>query len=1207
MATISERLQYLLRLDAAQAIRAVDQFGKQAGDAIDGSSGKLDKLGGNMMKFGAGAMATAGIAGKALWSIGAGASDLNESINAVEKTFGDAAEGVLKLGENAAKSIGLSRTEFAQLATGFASFAGTVAGEGGDVVATVQEMTTRAADFASVLNMDVSRAVGLFQTSLAGEAEAMRRFGIDVSAVTVEQYALANGLASSKKEMTESIKVQARYGVIMAATESMAGDFADTSDDLANSQRILSADIKNLKDNVGAGLLPAMKFLVTTAGDVTNAFSAMSPEFQKLIGGAAGATVGILAVGGAASFIIGSLIKMRTNLKLARIAMLDFSKSHPYLLAATVALTAATAIAGAAWFNHSKQQKEAQDKVESLTTALQANLAELREQADLLDLLEGGAVATATGYEILADSVRESDEWTGEMTEGFRFLDTTMTRILPTFIKGQEAVGAYGRQQLILAGASEELADALVETGYSVSGLAAEQGGVVVQAVAFKDANGELVASLGAVNSTFDLYNVAAIDAARNTLKETATMDDAGAAAVDYAESIKGVTVEQANNSQLAEILVVTQAALEAGIIAAKKAVQSMTWAQEDLAKSGEAVIESAEDIAEAKKAEKDAIEAMEGPLQKLVDNYDEMVEAATDAYDETIKAGEEWKERINDSFSAGAESFDTFAVKADSTTKDFNLSLEQQIDDTKAWQGDLDVIGNATSAEFAAHLSDMGAEAAGLVDKFADPKNISELERAFANYTTVAELGQKDMAAVFAKESEIVAFTAALANETRLTAIREANTTAYNGAVEIGEHMMSGSEDGIIDNSFKLANAMAAAVNAAVAAGVLAAENASPSKKTKREIGKPMIEGIAAGITAGAPAVSLAVSDAVDDAADAGAESALVFRKEVGAPIIIGVEEGIAEEAPKVSAALVRAINDAESDAVKAAKELSEAVLDEFEELADAAENVLSGLFGDISRTDKIEGLVESVSDAERNLAEAQEKLTEVQLDGESTAKDLANAQESVSDAAESLRDANMRLTEETIANTLGTEEQQTAWERAATAAGLTAIEIRGLRDAYRELAEAQKALSDAKVAQADIDAENEKKVAADVADARATVSVFNDLGSKGLLLEKDFTDVAALAADPSKQLDAMASIIARVERFFEQFLPAAPVQQPLPIAGRLNQPSDFAAIASGTTGEPPKLGRMLPDADMSAITAAVERGMVQGFKGIRQNERAS
>lgn len=1194
MATISERLQYILRLDAAQAIKAVDQFGKQAGDAIDGSSGKLSRLSGNMMKFGAGAMATAGIAGKALWSIGAGASDLNESINAVEKTFGDAAEGVLKLGENAAKSIGLSRTEFAQLATGFASFAGTVAGEGGDVVATVQEMTTRAADFASVLNMDVSRAVGLFQTSLAGEAEAMRRFGIDVSAVTVEQYALANGLASSKKEMTESIKVQARYGVIMAATESMAGDFADTSDDLANSQRILSADIKNLKDNVGAGLLPAMKFLVTTAGDVTNAFSNMSPEFQKLIGGAAGATVGILAVGGAALFIIGSLVKMTASIKVAQVAMLGFTKAHPILLAATIAVAAAVAVAGPLFMAHSKAQDAAAESVRTASAALNEQITELLAARDAGD-----------GY---TEAITEADV-ANKLLAGT--LESMVTR------DQIAALGAVGTNIKEITGLADKGAYAYYEwTKAQEAAFEAGEFGTTTQE--------QFNIAAAAAADIMGTYRVATDQAAAAELNRLRGVGDNERAAVAFGESQLGLAQNTGTATERTQALIIAQQFLANRALTAGVTIgETLSPAMEELAKSGMLAAEATELFNEQGELLPDILAQQEDAIQRVIDKHKESVEAideaydaVKDAYDDSVREAEQWADGLNSAAEAGGDGFGTFQSTASTDLKKWAKALNDSTVAEAQWKDNLVAVYQRAEESvegsgdaIVTSLADMGTDGAEHTQALLDAtdEDFGNMASAMAVSTAV---GQRDVAAELNKLPGHMSLAMSMADIERSRAMIEANIAARIEARELGDDISSGIGIGILSGAHNIDNAIRDAVEGAILKGRQTAETASPSKRTNREIGAPMVEGIAVGITDGAPAVALAVSDAVDDAAEAGAESSLVFRKEVGAPIIIGVEEGIAEEAPKVSEALVRAINDAESDAVKAAKELSEAVLDEFAAIAEGAENVLSGLFGDISRTDKIEGLEESVSDAQRNLAEAQEKLTKVQLDGESTAKDLADAQESVSDAAESLRDANMKLTEETIANTLGTEDQQAAWEAAATAAGLTAIEIRDLRDAYRELAEAQKALSDAKEAQAAIDAKNDKKIADEVAAAQATVDKFNALGSIGLLLAKDFTDVKALASDPAKQLDMMKSIIARVDKFFSQFLPEAPIAftpQSVPHPGRLDQPSDFAAIASGTTGEPPKLGRMLPDADMSAITAAVERGMVQGFKGIRQNERAS
>jgi phage-related protein len=190
------------------------------------------------------------------------ASDLSESINAVNVTFGEAAEGILGLSEASARAVGLSSREFNAFAVQFGAFSKQIAGAEGDVIAVTEELTTRIADFASVMNLDVPEAAQVFQSSLAGETEPIRRFGIDLSAAAVELFALESGLIASKNEMTEAIKVQARYGLLMQSTAQMAGDFANTSDGLANQQRILAAEFDNAQARLGMFLLPAMEAFV---------------------------------------------------------------------------------------------------------------------------------------------------------------------------------------------------------------------------------------------------------------------------------------------------------------------------------------------------------------------------------------------------------------------------------------------------------------------------------------------------------------------------------------------------------------------------------------------------------------------------------------------------------------------------------------------------------------------------------------------------------------------------------------------------------------------------------------------------------------------------------------------------------------------------------------------------------------------------------
>lgn len=195
------------------------------------------------------------------------ASTLSESLNAVKVSFGDASGAITALGENSARRLGLSQAQFNGIATQFSAFAGTIAGSGGDIAGVIDDLSTRGADFASVFNLDVSDALGLFQSGLAGETEPLRKYGIDLSAAAVEAYAAAHGIGEVGRELTEQEKVQARYGYLMEQTSKTQGDFANTADGLANSQRIANAEIQDAQAKLGNSFLPIAQAVTKYTAD----------------------------------------------------------------------------------------------------------------------------------------------------------------------------------------------------------------------------------------------------------------------------------------------------------------------------------------------------------------------------------------------------------------------------------------------------------------------------------------------------------------------------------------------------------------------------------------------------------------------------------------------------------------------------------------------------------------------------------------------------------------------------------------------------------------------------------------------------------------------------------------------------------------------------------------------------------------------------
>lgn len=234
------------------------KFGDAAGKSAGSRFGSIFKTAAKASLLGlAGVAAGAFKVGKDSIAL---ASDLGESVNAVNVTYAKQAKAVRKLGGDAAESLGLSEAKFNGLAVQFSAFATQVAGgEGPKVVGVLDDLTTRGADFASVMNLEVADAMALFQSGLAGETEPLRKFGLDLSMAAVTAHGMKLGLTGVNDEFTEGEKVQARYSLLMQQTQKVQGDFSNTSDSLANRQRILSARWDDARAKLGEGLLPIIE------------------------------------------------------------------------------------------------------------------------------------------------------------------------------------------------------------------------------------------------------------------------------------------------------------------------------------------------------------------------------------------------------------------------------------------------------------------------------------------------------------------------------------------------------------------------------------------------------------------------------------------------------------------------------------------------------------------------------------------------------------------------------------------------------------------------------------------------------------------------------------------------------------------------------------------------------------------------------------
>lgn len=291
---------------ARELAKAVDGGQGSAGKAFESAERKAGGLRGTLTRIGevAGGVLAAdalqGIAHRAVAMIQStvqAANDLGESVNAVSKTFGASAGRIQEWGEQNAASFGLSTRAFNQMATPLGAMLKNQGLAMDDVADHTIKLTERAADMASVFNTDVSEALTAIQAGLRGESDPLERFGVGLSAAAVDARALADSGKSATAELTAQEKAVARLNLIYDQTSSTAGDFADTSDGLANSQRIAAAQIENAQAKIGQAFLPMMAKAAQVSGELAETFANL-PQPIVL------ATTAIVGLGAAALIVV---------------------------------------------------------------------------------------------------------------------------------------------------------------------------------------------------------------------------------------------------------------------------------------------------------------------------------------------------------------------------------------------------------------------------------------------------------------------------------------------------------------------------------------------------------------------------------------------------------------------------------------------------------------------------------------------------------------------------------------------------------------------------------------------------------------------------------------------------------------------------------------------------------------------------------------
>lgn len=277
------------------------------------------------------------------------ASDMDETLNKVDVSFGKNSQTVKDWAKTSIKSMGLSQQSALDSAALYGDMATGMGLSQKKASQMAMSLTQLGADLASFKNISNDMAQTALKSIFTGETESLKNLGVVMTETNLKQFAMSKGIRKNIKNMTEQEKIQLRYNYVMEKTKNAHGDFIRTGGGASNQMRMFQENLKELGATFGQYILPYFTKAVIKLNEMLVKFNELSPNVKKGIL----VFAAILAVIGPVVTIIGSLIASINGL----LVVFSFLAAHPVVLtiiAIVAAIAALVAITKALWKNWEK-------------------------------------------------------------------------------------------------------------------------------------------------------------------------------------------------------------------------------------------------------------------------------------------------------------------------------------------------------------------------------------------------------------------------------------------------------------------------------------------------------------------------------------------------------------------------------------------------------------------------------------------------------------------------------------------------------------------------------------------------------------------------------------------------------------------------------------------------------------------------------------
>ena len=239
-------------------------------------------------------------AGAASFKLGA---DFEQAAGKLEVVFGQSSARIEQWAQNSLKNFGLARSTAVEMV---ADFGALFQGVGINIRKTEEwskTLTERAMDLANFYNYSIDETINALNAIVTGQTEPLRKFGINMTQATLQEYAYSKGIRKKIQDMTEAEKVQLRYNYVIEKTNIAVGTTARESDTATGQLNLFKESVKELGLSFSEQILPLITPVIEWLNNLIEKFSNLSDGTKKFIVVAGG----IVAVVGPVLMMLGSL------------------------------------------------------------------------------------------------------------------------------------------------------------------------------------------------------------------------------------------------------------------------------------------------------------------------------------------------------------------------------------------------------------------------------------------------------------------------------------------------------------------------------------------------------------------------------------------------------------------------------------------------------------------------------------------------------------------------------------------------------------------------------------------------------------------------------------------------------------------------------------------------------------------------------------